>query len=243
MTEFLVGLLAGALGTIILAFLGPIRRLAERISRTLVKESPIDVLVDRDQAVIWAGAPPWVGASYFFEGDLPESTPPPACFDWSKWVESNQGYDYGESQLLVTIQAKLDVSVVVDPPIVRVIGRREANGVIATCPAGGASLTPRRFDVELDGFDVPTVAFNDEGLTNSRMAGFSLTKDDVEQIHIWARTDGSQLVEWSLEMPLIVNGKRSMKNLGTFITVGSQTSHREFHRNTDGGWSSQETPG
>lgn len=94
-------------------------------------------------------------------------------------------------------------------------------------------MTPRRFDVELDGFDVPTVAFHDEGLTDSHMAGFSLAKGEAERFHIWAYAGGSQLVEWSLELPLIVNGKRSVKSLGTFVTVGRDASNREYLRSGD----------
>ena len=233
MTEFFVGLLAGAAGTIALSLLGPVNRLAERVSLQMFRESPVDVLVDSDQAVIWSGAPPWVGASYFFEGDVPTSEPPAACFDWSKWVKVNGGYDSAETQLLVTIQARLDVSVVVDPPIVRVTDRRDASGVIATCPAGGASLTPRRFDVELDSFDVPTVAFHEEGLTDSHMAGFSLTKGGAERFHIWANASGAQRIEWTLQLPLIVNGRRWIKNLGSFVTVGREATGHELMRSGD----------
>ena len=172
MSGFLWGILGLAIGGLLASLLGPIRRRAESAGRSIFRESPIGVVVDRDQSVIWSGAPPWVGASYFFEDDLPSSDPPAACFDWSTWVVSNGGHNSGQTQLLVTIQAMLDVSVVVDPPIVRVVERRDVNGVIATCPAGGASMTPRRFDVELGGFDVPTVAFHDEGLTDSHMARF-----------------------------------------------------------------------
>lgn len=121
---FVGGLASGLVLALALAFVGPVRRLAERAGRRAFRESPVDVVVDTDRAVIWSGAPPWVGATYFFEGGLPDTASPEACYDWGPWVRANGGHDCGETQLLVTIQAKLDASVVVDAPLVRVVSTR-----------------------------------------------------------------------------------------------------------------------
>ena len=89
--------------------------------------------VQSDQAVIWAGLPPWVSGRYFFDSALPGPRPPDACVDWTKWSKDNGGRPCGELELVLTIQAKLDVAVVVDTPVVRVVSRRDVEGVAATC--------------------------------------------------------------------------------------------------------------
>jgi hypothetical protein len=95
-------------------------------------------LVDTDQAVIWAGAPPWVGFSYYFRAGPPSDEPPEAGFDWSAWAYKRAGVDVAITMLQVTIQAKLKATVVLDAPIVRVVDRKPVKGgIVATYGAVG----------------------------------------------------------------------------------------------------------
>lgn len=238
-----VGLVLGAIAT---TFLGPLlepwARLTRRIGRTIAREDPVDVLVDTDQALVWAGNPPWVGFMYFFADGLPAEDPPVAGFDWSEWAYRHGGVDVAMSMIQVTIQAKLDVSVVVDTPVARVLERREVpDGVTATYPAGGAELSPRRFSVDLDLFDPPTVDWADiesEPTTSTRPA-FKLTAGDVERFQIWIRLERAELVTISIDLPVIINGERKRIRLSgphgeEFKIIGSSTQVREdFIRSGD----------
>lgn len=240
--EFLLGLLSGVALSFLLTFLEPVQRLVQRTGRAAFKENPVDVHVQSDQAVIWAGLPPWVSGRYFFDSALPGPRPPDACVDWTKWSKDNGGRPCGELELVLTIQAKLDVAVVVDTPVVRVVSRRDVEGVAATClAAGGASVSPRRFDVDLDASDPPMVFFRDEGMDPATMAGFSLIKGEVERFHIWASAAGKQELEWSLELPMIVNGREVRMDLGTFVTVGGGAASEEFLWQA-GQWAPYQTP-
>jgi len=239
---FVLGLLSGVALSFLLAFTEPVQRLVKRKGRTVFREDPVDVHVQTDQAVIWAGLPPWISGRYFFDDALPKATPPDACVDWTKWSREHGGRPCGEFELMITIQAKLDVAVVVDTPIVRVVTRREVDGVTATCVAvGGPSVSPRRFQVSLDASDPPDIVFNDEGMEPGTLAGFSLTKGEVERFHIWANATGQHELEWSLELPMIVNGDEVRMDLGTFVAVGGGAASSEFLWQGDD-WMPYETP-
>lgn len=202
----LVGVVAGSL---IRPFLSPWSRRAERAGEVVAGDDPVDLLVDTDQAVIWAGAPPWVGFSYYFAGGLPEEDPPEVGFDWSRWAYKHGGIDATMTMLQVTIQARLNATVVLDAPIIRIIERRSVSGgVIGTFGAGGADLTPRHFRVDLDTFDPPIVEYRNEEFEVVASPAFKLGSGDAERFHVWAYATRSELVEWSLELPVIINGHR-----------------------------------
>jgi hypothetical protein len=80
--------------------------------------------------------------------------------------------------------------------------------VIATCGAGGADLQPRHFEIDLDQFEPPVVSFVREGHEFSSNPAFSLASGEVERFRIWAYAKGQDLLTWTLEIPVIVNGKR-----------------------------------
>ena len=230
MGEWLIGLggvVAGfAAGALLGPFLGPWARWSARAGRAVAGEQPVDLLVDTDQAIIWAGSPPWVGFGYYFSDGLPAQDPPTAGADWSSWAYKHHGIDAAMTMVQVTLQAKLDVSVVLDAPVVRVVGRVQVkDGVIATAPAGGADLSPRRFAVDLDTFDPPTVDFYDNDHQRRSFPAFKLTAGEVERFHVWAHARGTDLVEWTMEIPAIVNGVRQMLPIDgptdlVFKTVG-----------------------
>jgi hypothetical protein len=65
--------------------------------------------------------------------------------------------------------------------------------------------------------------------------GFKLSSGDVERFHIWVYARQRHVIEWSLELPMIVNGKRlTMPIQGptdlTFKTAGAEAPVRELLR-------------
>jgi hypothetical protein len=199
----------------------------------------VDVLVDTDQAVMWAGAPPWVGFSYYFTAGLPSGEPPTVGVDWGQWAYKRGGIDVALTMMQVTIQAKLNSTVILDPPIVRVVDRHPVSGgVIATYGAGGADLVPRHFEVDLDMFDPPHVSYMNEDQQVGSSPGFKLASGDVERFHVRAYAMGGELVEWTLELPMIVNGKRLTLPVAgptsrRFRTLGGECGVKELLRSGD----------
>ncbi len=208
--SLVTGAVVGAVGSGIVApFLAPWGRKAGRAGQLISGENPVDVVIDTDQAVIWAGAPPWVGFSYYFPSGLPTGNPPETGFDWSEWAYKNRGIDVSITMFQLTVQARQNSTVVLDAPIVRILDRAPVDeGEVGTYGAGGADLNPRHFKVELDLFDPPVVEYLDEGFQTVRNPAFKLSAGDVERFQVWAYATGSDLIEWTLELPLIVNGKR-----------------------------------
>lgn len=208
-SEVAAGVIGGLAGSVITAFASPFLLRAERAGRAFTGEDPIDVVVDTDQAIIWAGAPPWIGYGYYFKDGLPDEPPPEVPFDWGKWAYRHGGVDWRYTMLQVTLQAKLNTAVVIDTPIIRIVDRTPmSSGRVAEYLAGGADLTPRRFEVDLNLFDPPVVGLVDEDSQPLARAQFKLQAGDVERLQIWVRADGPDLVEWTLELPLIADGKR-----------------------------------
>lgn len=235
-----------ALGAVIVAavtalvapFLAPWRRKAERAGIVVAGEDPVDVLAETDPAIIWAGNPPWVGFRYYFADELPSNAPPAVGFDWSKWAYKHGGVDVALTIVQITIQARFEAAVVLDAPIIRVDGRSKiAGGVIAACPAGGADLTPRRFEVDLE-WNPPLVDYMDQDQKAVPNPAFKLGAGDVERFHIWVRAHSDDLVEWTLELPVIVNGKRVTLPINgpvdfSFRTAGSEVPASEWYRSGD----------
>ena len=172
-------------------------------------------------------------------GRPPSDEPPEAGSDWSAWAYKRAGVGVAITMLQVTIQAKLKSTVVLDPPIVRVVDRKPVEGgIVATYGAGGADLHQRHFEVDLDVFDPPLVSYMDEDLQVVSNPGFKLAEGDVERFQIWAYARGSDLVEWPLELPVIVNGKRLIIPVQgptdlSFRTLGSESGVDERLRAGD----------
>lgn len=225
----LVGAALGVVGSSIVApFLAPWGRKAERAGQIVAAEQPLDVLVETDQAIVWAGAPPWVGFSYYFSNGLPDEAPPTVGFDWSRWAYKHGGIDVGITMVQLTIQARQRANVVLDAPVVRIVAREDvAGGTVGTYGAGGADLHPRHFRVDLDMFDPPSVEYLNEDYEPVRNPAFKLTEGEVERFQIWAYATGDLLIEWTLELPIIVNGSRQEIAVDgptglSFATVGRE---------------------
>ena len=240
-----VDLLLGALvGFLLGSTLGPLVRpwtaWLERLFRRAWRENPLLVHVEHNPSIMWAGAPPWVGASVFFAGTFPGDSPPGACTDWHQWATRRGGIDVGLTMLQVTIQAKVEAAVVIETPIVRSKSSELPSGVVGTCPVGGAAMVPRHFEIDLDSFGVPTVSFRSAGDGEFiPPPSFVLAAGEVERFQIWARASRG-LHKWTLDLPLLVEGRRTTVSVADghqpFATVGSdEASGIEFFWQ-DGQW-------
>ncbi len=225
--------LAFVLGFAVRPVLMPYSRKLERIGRRI--EDPVDVHVEDDQAVIWAGFPPWMSFSYFIPGELPSDVPPEDGRDWGRWAESHGGFDLWMTMVRVTIVAKTDTTVVVETPMVTQETSTVPEGVGVLKPApGGADITPRRYDIDLASGTHPWILFMEGGEAAAGdpkpAPSFSLKAGEVEQLHIWAKAEDDQLHAWSMEIPMLIDGRRITIPVdhhgGPFKTVGRQHRHK-----------------
>lgn len=222
--EVLVGALVGAVvGVAITGLLHPMAERLERFSRRLWRVRPLFVHIEADRRLIWAGSPPWIPAAVWLP-EMPREQPPLDANDWSAWGRRLGGHDADVTMLQVTLQARKDVSLVVDRPMIRYARSDDRRGVIALCPVGGADLLPRRIDVDLDTFD-GDVAMTQHLDYDEEVPwpSISLAPGEVERLHIWAKAS-SGFHQWRLELPVLVDGRRRLvpvDNAGdAFTTVG-----------------------
>lgn len=186
---------------------------------------PLIVHVETDPSVIWAGAPPWIGAGFLVPLDADLSSPPPHCPDWRNWVRAQGGVDEAVTQLRLTLTARREVLVVVDGLRVQVHKRSLApTWRVITCAVGGADITPRRAEIQLSGFDPPTFSWMDEGGDPIVSPTFSVSASEAEMLHVWAWVD-DEWVEWTAELLVLVDGQRKVIEISDedrpFITSGS----------------------
>ncbi len=199
------------------AILGPLVEpwsvAVRKAGRRIEDRPPCDIHVESDQAVIWAGHPPWLSFACYVPGDVPDERPPEDGRDWPAWATQAGGYDLGLTMLRVTIVADRDVTVVLDQPVVQQAVEPVPQGTGFLRPAaGGAEISPRRFNVDLGAGPNPLVIFHQRGTrqTGRPAPSWTLGKGDVEQFHIWATADDDLLHEWTLVLPVLVDGKRLM---------------------------------
>lgn len=151
--EVLLGAVVGAVVAVaVTALLHPVAERLERASRRLWKVGPLFVHVETDRRVIWAGSPPWIPAAVWVP-EMPDEQPPMDANDWSTWARRLGGHDADVTMLEVTLQARKDMSLVIDRPMIRHARSDDRRGVIALCRVGGADLLPRRIEVDLDLFE------------------------------------------------------------------------------------------
>lgn len=239
---------AAVSGFLVGAILGPLfepwaRRLA-RAGRRVAREPALDIHVEWDQAVIWAGWPPWLSFAHYFVGTFPDEPPPDSGFDWSRWADRHGGYDFRFTMLQITLIARADTTVVIGTPIVTQRISEVPEGVAVVYPApGGPDVNPRRYDIDLSSGERPRVTFRDAEARDAEVQqpkpspSWSLQKGEVEQLAIWANAAHEGLHEWEIELPLLVDGRRRKlridKNGGPFVTVGKRQPYNYFIRHQD----------
>lgn len=218
----LMGLVCGMLLT---AFFGPLRRRIERAGRVAWDEPPVDVHVEADQAIIWAGMPQWIIFSHYFTGGLPIEPPPVERQESGAWASRHGGVDLGLTMLQLTVTTRADVTVVIQTPLITSSSTPLPPGVGAIISTGGADINPRRYDIAL-GMGSPLVTFNDPEVRHGHRApapSWKLAAGDVEQLHLWVTADDDQMHEWSLQIPLLIDGRRVLHDVNggiPFVTAG-----------------------
>lgn len=226
----------------------PWSRRLRRLGRRAARERPVDVHVEWDQAIIWSGWPPWMSFSSYLPGDLPDEPPPEDGRDWTQWATRHGGFDLSLTMLRLTIVAKTDATVVLDAPLVTQKIKSVPRGVGVLKPApGGPDVNPRRYEVQLDTGEKPWVEYQDEGARRPAPS-WLLRQGEVEQLHIWARADDDKLHEWTMTLPLLIDGRRVLvpvdKGGKPFVTVGDNHPHRYLWRPDDEwlSWRPREDP-
>jgi hypothetical protein len=228
----LVSLTSLVSGAMLAAFLKPLHRRLERLGRRIVSEPPIDVNVEWDQAIVRAGYPlPWITFKSFFPGELPDE-PPTERYDWGHWTERNGGVELGETVLRVTVVPRTEVTVVMGTPVVRDDPYPLPDGVAAIWPApGGAEINPRGYEINLAAPGWTKFRDPATGEYRSYPPAWKLSPGDVEQLDILVSADDSFMHEWTLELPIIVDGRRILVSAARdgqpFSTAGSQHSDAE----------------
>jgi hypothetical protein len=188
---------------------------------------PLIVHVETDPAIIWAGAPPWVGAGFLVPTDADVSMPPTQhCPEWRTWIRNLGGVDEAMTQVRVTLSANEDLNVVVDGLRARVHSRKPVprwRHVI--CAVGGADITPKRAEIALDDYAQPIIRWVNEGGEALPTPTFTLSGSESEMIHVWARSR-SEWIEWTAELLLIIDGQRQIipisDNGDPFITTAAE---------------------
>lgn len=175
---FLLGVFTAA----VVAWL--VNRLAPDIFARLFPQPPVHVHVETDPAIIYAGAPNWVGSGWVIPGahDPVELGPAPTdvCRDWRSWMKPRGAYDGWETELKITLVGASPATVVLDDLRVKTISRREPTGIALNCLVGGADITPRSLVVDLD-FEPGVVTYEDDGGEPAGSFAFSLAKGEVER--------------------------------------------------------------
>lgn len=191
---------------------------------------PLIVHVEDDTAVIWAGSPPWIGARFLVPTDADLTDPPPAaCIEWHSWARARGGVDQDLTQLRITLTARKDLLVVVDGLKVTVHARKPVPPWrTLECGAGGADIAPRRAEIQLTGFDPPTVSWLDDDGEYVDAVSFSVGAGEVEMLHLWAYPGDDEWVEWTAVLFALVDGKRKEIPIGDpakpFVTTGGSGS-------------------
>lgn len=234
-----VGALIGA--AIAFAVNEALGRAMRGVDRRRAQKDPLVVHIEKDPSIIWAGAPPWVGGTYLLPADADLTAPPAHCPDWWAWAHARGGVDSTQTQLRLTLTARKSLLVVVDGLRVKIHDRRPVpSWRHVICGVGGADISPRRAEIELSGFDPPTVFWQDPEADGPVSAPtFSLAADEAEMLQIWANVGDDEWVEWTAEVLVLVDGNRRVVDISDdgkpFVTSGSAGAVSEHQRISGGG--------
>lgn len=144
---------------------------------------------------------------------------------WWSWGHQLGGKDVLRTGILVTIQALADAAVVVDPPHLAHRYTPSTSGTtLSTAGWGrGGGIVPRRYVFTLDK-DGVEVTYQDE---LDRPRAFTLDKNDSERLLITVDVGSAGQYDWSIELPITANGKRSVLRIDDhgkpFTTFGWST--------------------
>ena len=205
---FGVGVLTGALGTVVAA------RITANWWR-LTGRPPADVVVGSDPAVYLSGSglPDWVSFEVFVPGisiEDVEDDPPATGRHAYRWAAAKGGWPAQEHHLQVTIVAREDATILVEGLEAVIVNREDLPpGIDAVRAVGGAEGNVRH--VLLSMVEVPPLVswIDDDGNLTKRFK-FDVTKGDPERFEIVADVRGLEgsLVEWRAVLHLIAEGRK-----------------------------------
>lgn len=203
-----IGVLIGVALTTAVVWL--VNHFAPGVFASLIKRPPVRVHIEVDPGNMYAGAPNWVGSGWVLppEVDATALGVPPTniCRDWRPWMWPRGAFDGDYTEIRVTLQGVADSTVLVDGLRVTSIERSEPRGNHFLCPVGGADITPRSIEVDLD-WDPGVVTYSDESGEAEGLPTFTLSKGEIEVVHVRAQTTQFRC-SWTAELLLIVDGQR-----------------------------------
>ncbi|CAN7585182.1 hypothetical protein LJR027_004110 [Terrabacter sp. LjRoot27] len=228
MTEWLWsalgGLVVGFLTGVVASFFEPVRHVAERLGRRTFERSPLDVNVETDLGIIWAGSPDWNAACFWVPDTGPLGAPPGTLAEWQKWVAGHGGYDSGTSTVLLTVVARSKVTVVISPPLVTATSHPLPAGRYLARPTAGAEVHPLGFDISLMDAGQSWVTLSDIDGPRFAPLSWSLSEGQVERFFLKVTPENGRLWRWRLQLPLIVDGRRILHDVDNdgedFVVVG-----------------------
>jgi hypothetical protein len=222
------------------SFFEPLRSRVARAGRVASSDLGIDVNIESDPEVIWAGMPNWIGFRFYFPGGIPETSPPADGRAWRKWAYGQGGCDSGESVVRITVVSRAAVTVVMETPIVICTAESAPPGQRAIYPVGGAAIQPVAFyiDVDMFGYDHPIVTLTGEqGDQVREPLTWSLTTGEAQTILLRVSSNSSDLVYWSARLPVIVDGERRFIDISAdgadFEFAGSEAGDRDHFFDDD----------
>jgi hypothetical protein len=179
------------------------------IYRHITRQPAIHVFVETDPAIIWAGAPSWVGASYLVADTAGLRAPPSNfCPDWYGWLRDRGAIPGGMTEAEITLTAGTDLTILLDGIRAKVVRRgRPPDWINLRCAVAGADITPRHISIDLDTFDPLTTSFVDESGGLMKTPRLTLSRGEAEKFYVMAQAPADD-VEWTAELLAIVNGKR-----------------------------------
>lgn len=201
----------GAVGGFITASLEPVQRRFGIAGRRVARDSGVQIHVETDPRILWAGMPPWIAADVFLPEVASHETPPDNALDWRSWAKELGGCDASEATARVTLIGLAPVTVVVSTPLFDASAAEHPDGIRAVRPVGGAEVRPRGIDVDLDTFGAenPIVNLGEESVDGPRMPSqWSLRQGDVEQFDLRVRLTTPSIVTWTARIPLLIDGRR-----------------------------------
>lgn len=207
------------------SWLAPVNHAIGVAGRRHLEKSPVDLTVDSDLDVIYAGYPNWVGGEYLLP-KAPVGQPPRTRGGFKTWVHEQGGWDVGTTVLAVTVVAHSQATVVMEAPVVEVleIGTTPVGAVRVTRPVGGAAVHPIGFDVELDGHPEAGVLCDNDGPVGSSAWARSLKAGEVEKLAIRVSATAPGLWSFNIWLPVLVDDRRLRLPLGeqgrSFEVVG-----------------------
>lgn len=191
--------------------------------RLLDRRKPLQIHVETDPRLIWGDAPDWDPYACVIEKPVDQIDPPPSahCRLWWSWAQEIGGVDAFDTVVQVTIVGESSTTVVIEGLRLKIRDRKEAlHGTALVCRTGGADMTPRGLDIDLDLESVTVV--DDGGEPMNGPLRLSVRKGEPEVLQIRAHAELS-FVQWSCDLVYLLGGRRRVEPISPSQNVFSTT--------------------